>query len=196
MGKRKHQDNIKQLIAKSPVVLFSSINRIVNSKHSMTYTRLLIHNLVKQGKLKRLAKSCYTQHDNIDLCVFCFKPAYIGLQAALSMHGIWEQETIPIIITAKTTRVGTRIILGQNVLIKRIAPKYLFGFEQMQDGEFYIPYSDVEKTLIDMVVFRQPISPEVVKEMKKKIIKKKLDKYLKEYPKRIKERVLKVIGMK
>ncbi|MFH0927029.1 MAG: hypothetical protein V1822_00435, partial [Candidatus Micrarchaeota archaeon] len=43
---------------------------------------------------------------------------------------------------------------------------------------FWVPVSDVEKTLIDMVHFRQPISGEVAAEFKKRVDKKKLKAYL------------------
>src|SRR3989338_2148832 len=147
MGKLKHK-GIRELFDKSPVVDFASVNRAVKG-----YSKQLIRNLVLQGKAKKLAKGCYTKYDEPSLAVFCFKPAYLGLQDAMSHHELWEQETIPVIITARKVRSGIRQVMGGNVLVRRVFPEYLFGYEPVKEGEFFLPYSDVEKTLIDMVYF-------------------------------------------
>ena len=49
----------------------------------------------------------------------------------------------------------------------------------------YLPYSDVEKTLIDMLYFRENISKDVLNCILKKIDTKKLGDYLKRYPKKL-----------
>ncbi len=190
MGKKKYLIDIEKLFIKSPVVSYDSIERIVkNKKKVKQYVKLLVSNLLKQGKIKRLAKGCYTNKDEISLAVFCFEPSYLGLQDALSSHDLWEQETIPIIITSSKARQGIRKIWGANVMIKRINKKYLFGVEYLKQGDFYLPYSDIEKTFIDMVYFKQPIDDEVINEFRKKINKKKLKDYLKRYPERFRKKV-------
>jgi|SRR3989344_720014 len=194
MGKQKYLSSVNSLFKKSSVVSFNSIERIVKNKKN--YTKQLIRNLIKQGKIKKLAKGYYTSHNEISLIVFCFKPAYLGLQDALSYHNLWEQETIPVIITSKKARQGIRNILGVNVLIRRINRKYLFGFEYYKNGDFYFPYSDIEKTFIDMIYFRQPLDKEVVLEFKKKMDKKKLKLYLKKYPKKFIKKIDNILKFK
>jgi len=197
MGKQIYLIDIENLFKKSPVVSFKSIERIIkNKKDVKQYTKQLIKNLISKNKIKKLAKGYYTSHDEVSFSVFCFKPAYFGLQDALSMHELWEQETIPVIITSRKVRQGLRHILEVNVLIRRISPKYLFGFDYYKDGDFYFPYSDIEKTFIDMVYFRQPMDEEVIKNFRKSINMKKLKDYLKKYPKLIKTRVSKKLKKK
>lgn len=191
MGKQKYQKEIESLFSKSYVVSAESIARMMRSKKSVKqYNKQLIKNLIAGNKIKSLAKGFYTKYDDPSLAVFCFSPAYLGLQDALSFHNLWEQETIPVIITSKKIRQGSRKILDTNVLIRRIDTKYVFGFEYCKQGEFYLPYSDIEKTFIDLVYFNEAISPEALKNIRKKADKKKLIKYLKLYPKRFRERVL------
>ncbi len=194
MGKQKYLSRVDSLFKKSPVVNFNSIQRIVKNKKN--YTKQLIRNLLKQGKIKKLAKGYYTSHNEISLIVFCFKPAYLGLQDALSHHNLWEQETIPVIITSKKARQGIRNIFGANVLIRRIDKKYLFGFEYYKDGDFYFPYSDIEKTFIDMIYFRQHLDKEIILEFKKKMDKKKLKLYLKKYSKRFIKKIDNILKFK
>ena len=70
----------------------------------------------------------------------------------------------------------------------------MFGYEyykySLENREIYIPYSDIEKTFIDMVYFKQPLDEENILEFNKKIDKKKLRDYLKKYPKRFRDKVM------
>lgn len=187
MGKIKHLARIEELFEKSPVVGFKSIKRIVGNEG---YAKLLIRNLLAKRKIFRIAKGFYTRHNESTLFVFFPKPSYLGLQSALSYHNLWEQETIPIVLTSKNIRQGIRNVLGSNLAVKKLDKKYVFGFEYLLDGDFYVPYSDVEKTLIDMVFFKQNLSNEAVKKIRKCIDKKKLDNYLKKYDKSFRKKVL------
>ena len=189
MGREKHLKNVLALFKKSPVVNYRSIEMIAGKQ----YAKQLIRNLALKGEIKKLAKGHYTIHDENSLSVFCFKPAYLGLQDALSFHNLWEQETIPIIITSRRVRQGIREILDSNVLIRRIDKKYLFGFDYYEQLGLYLPYSDIEKTLIDMVYFKEEISGEAMHNIAKKIDKKRLDSYLKAYPSRVRTRVMKYL---
>ena len=187
MGKEKYLNDVKNLFKKSPVVNIQSIQRIIRK----SYAKQLIRNLAIKGKIKRLAKGCYTVHDDPSLAVFCFKPAYLGLQDGLSFHNLWEQETIPVIVTAAKVRQGIRKVLDTNILVRRIDRKYLFGFDYCHySNDLYLPYSDIEKTLIDMVYFRQKMTKETIQEIKKRIDRKKLDSYLKRYPEKIRKKVI------
>jgi predicted transcriptional regulator of viral defense system len=192
MGKQIHLEKVERLFEKSPVVDFKSIERIIGKNN---YAKLLISNLLKKNKIKKVGKGVYTKYDEISLSVFAFKPAYLGLQSALSFYGLWEQETIPVILTTKKVRRGIREFLGTNVLIRNINKTYFFGFELLKEDSFYLPYSDIEKTFIDMVVFNQPIDKQLLKEIKKKINLKKLETYLKRYPEKIRIRVKKLFNL-
>ncbi len=191
MGKQIHLEKIETLFEKSPVVDFDSVERIVGNKSN--YSKLLIHNMIKKGKIKKIGKGFYTKHNEISLAVFSFKPAYLGLQSALSHHGVWEQETIPVIITTRKVRMGIRSLIGANVLLRNINKKYFFGIDYLEEGSFYLPYSDLEKTFIDMVVFNQKIEEQTLKNIKKRINKQKLLNYLKKYPIKIRDRVMKLL---
>lgn len=186
MGKLKHK-KARDIINKSPVVQFNSLKRIIGNSN---YTKQLVQNLLKQKKIHRLAKGCYTKHENISLAVFCFQPAYLGLQDALSFHELWGQETIPIIVSAQKIRPGIRKIMGQNVLLRRIDKKYLFGYRLEKTGEFYLPYSNIEKTFIDMIYFKENISDEVLSNIRRSINRSILKKLLKKYPERFRKTIL------
>lgn len=191
MGKEKYQKKMESLFEKSPVVSFSSIQRVIKDKKNIKqYSKQLVRNLILKGKIKKITKGFYTKHDDPSLSVLCFN-GYLGLQDGLSVHNLWEQETIPVIITSKKVRQGIRKILGTNVLVRRIDRKYFFGFDYIKSGEFYLPVSDVEKTLIDLIYFKETLGKEVLGNIKKRLDNKKLNIYLKKYPKKFREKVLK-----
>ena len=54
----------------------------------------------------------------------------------------------------------------------------------------FFPYSDIEKTFIDMIYFKQPLDEETLKNFREKLNKKKLNSYLKHYPRRTRKIVL------
>ena len=195
MGREKYLTDIAALFKKSPVVSASSISRLIRSKKRVKqYQKQLVRNLLLQGRIKKLVNGNYTTHDDPSLAVFCFKPAYLGLQDAMSYHEVWEQETIPVIITASKARQGMRKVLGMNVLIRRIDSRYLFGYTHVRQGDLYYPYSDLEKTFIDMVYFKQKLSADAQNAIMQRLDKKRLASYLQHYPKRFRERVLKNLG--
>src|SRR3989338_3889467 len=175
MGKTKYASDIKVLFKKSPLVSYSSLERIVQHKKKIKgYTKLIVYHLLKKGAIKRITKGHYTNTDDITLAVLCFQPAYFGLQDALSFHGIWEQETIPIIITTKNVRTGIRSCMDSNILLRKIDKKYFFGITYQHHDNVAIPYSDIEKTFIDMIFFKENMSKEVLANFKEKINKNKL----------------------
>ena len=194
MGKEKYLKDIENIFKKSAVVDAKSIERSIKSKKRIKqYQKQLIRNLILKGKIKRLTKGYYSLYDDPSLLVFCFNPAYLGLQDAMSFNNLWEQETIPVIITSKKVRQGIRKVFGSNVLMRRIKQKYVFGFEYQKQGDYYLPYSNIEKTFIDMIYFNQKMSEEDLKNILKKINKQKLKSYLKIYPLKFRKKILNFI---
>src|SRR3990167_1439905 len=155
MGREKYISDIMKLFEKSAVVDFASINRIVkNKKKASQYAKQAVRNLITKGKISKIGKGIYTSLNESSLAVFSFSSSYLGLQDALSFHNLWEQETIPIIITSNNVRKGIRKVLDANVMVRKIEKKYLFGFYYHEQGKQYLPYSDIEKTFIDMIYFK------------------------------------------
>ncbi len=191
MGKIKYIEDIRKFFKESTVVDINSLKKYISQKDKR-YIYLLISNLLKKKEIKRITKGYYTLYDDASLIVFCFKPSYLGLQNALSFHNLWEQETNPVVITTNNIRSGLRKVFGRNAILKRVPGKYMYGFEYYKDGDFYFPYSDIEKTFIDMIYFKQPLDEETIKNFKEKINKKKLLNYLEKYPLRFKKRALRL----
>ncbi|MCX6814684.1 MAG: type IV toxin-antitoxin system AbiEi family antitoxin domain-containing protein [Candidatus Aenigmarchaeota archaeon] len=182
----KRLDKIKEYAKRTPAFDTKSVIRLAGDKD---YAYLLLNRLLKTGQIKRITRGYYTIHEEPSLIVYCLKPAYLGLQDAMSLHNLWEQETNPIVLTARRVRPGIRKVLGSNVIIRRLSPKHFFGYDYIRQGELLLPVSDIEKTLIDMVYFRE-ICEDTTKAFRNRINKEKLREYLKKYDRRFAGKVL------
>jgi len=191
MGKIIHLNKIREFLKRTPVFRVRDVEIIVKNKN---YSHLILHNLVKKGEIKRITKGWYSLQEDPIVSVFCFKPAYIGLQEALSLRELWEQETNVVIVTTRKVRTGTRRILDSNVILHRMDKKYFFGFEYLKYENFFIPVSDIEKTLIDLVYFNEIPGKDVLKEIKRRINKKKLKEYLTWFSSKFRKKVLKLVS--
>jgi predicted transcriptional regulator of viral defense system len=163
---------------------------LLNRGASAGYHKLLIHNLQESRRIFRISRGAYTFHEEVQLVGFGFQPFYYGLQDALSLRGLWEQETNPVILTPKRVRNGLRQFEGRNYLIRRIDRKMFFGFTFVSYYDFSIPVSDVEKTLIDFFYYRVKIPAEAQQSIAQKIDKARLRSYLKEVPDSLSRRVI------
>ena len=194
MGKIKYLKEINEFINNNIVFNIRDIKAIlISKKANPNYARLLLHNFESKNKIKRIIRGYYTKYDDPTLLTYCIKPSYIGLEAALSFHGIWEQETNVVLLTPRRVRTGIRSIFNTNVIIHSINKKYFFGFDYMDYYDFKIPVSDIEKTFIDWVYYNKPLTKDIINNFKIKIKKKKLISYLKNYSKKFTNKVLPIL---
>lgn len=156
---------------------------------SNEYAKLLLHELVKKKKIFRITKGVYSFKDDIYVTGFAYQPFYYGLETALTLHKLWEQETNPIIITPRQVRNGLKKFEETNYLLKRINRNMFFGYESIKYYDFYVPISDLEKTLIDLYYYKKHISTELKNEFKKKINYAKLNEYLKKIPEKTRKKI-------
>ena len=143
------------------------------------------------GKIVRLTKGFYSFSKKIDFIEKAIFPSYHGLQDALSLHNLWGQQTNPIIITPRKFRSGERIVAGGKVLVRRMNRKMFFGYESIQQLDSWVTVSDLEKTLIDFAYYDEPLSKEVLKEIKMRINKKKFSLYAKQLTKKLRNKIKK-----
>ncbi len=153
---------------KYPVFTFKDIKRL---KIPNDYAKLLIHNKVKKGEIKRIKKGYYTFHEDPMIVVFAYEPAYLGLESALSIYKIWDQKTVPVIITQKKVRKGIREFNGMNYIVKRIKPSLFNGYTTVNYYGFWLPVSTLEKTYEDIKHFNEKIDPKTMRKLKR-LIKK------------------------
>lgn len=146
-----------------------------------TYLNRMLNYLSDRGEVKRITKGIYTFHDDIVVVGFAYAPFYYGLENALTIRGLWDQNTNPIVMTWRNVRIGARKFGDGNYTLQRISKREFFGSELVRHYDFWIPVSDYEKTLIDFVRFGHHMGSGVLSELSRSIDKDKLDRYLKAY---------------
>ena len=191
----KYAGIVREAFKKNAVFSIKDL-RILLDKNGISrpYSNLLTHNLLAKGELKRIAKGIYSFQDDVMVAGFAFSPFYYGLQEALSLRNLWEQETIPVILTPKRVRTGIRKIMGSNVLVRRIDRKMFFGFDMVKYYDLWLPVSTPEKTLIDFIYFKEHLPKQALEELKAKIDNKKLEQCLKRCSRKLKKKVKQAIG--
>ena len=159
----KYTKAIRERFRSKPVFSLNELRTFLSkSGISDSYLRLLVHNMQKSGELKRITSGKYTFADEMQVVGLAYAPYYYGLQDALSLHNLWEQETVPVVITTRKARGGKREFLGNNYVVRRIGRKYFFGYETVRYGDFWVNVSDKEKTLIDFAHFNVPLDGEAL----------------------------------
>lgn len=156
---------------------------------SNSYYKIVIQNLLKSGRIFKITRGSYTFHEEAQYVGYAFKPFYYGLEDALSLRGIWEQETNPVVITPRKVRNGIRQFEGRNYLIRRIERAMFFGFTYIRYGDFYIPVSDIEKIFIDLLYFNVRVPADVFMALKRAIDDAKLKDYTDRCPVYLKNRL-------
>ncbi len=175
-----------------PSFSIADVRRLL-PKASHSYVSLMLHNLEKRGDIHRISRGIYSYSDDAIVAGFAFRPFYLGLQDAMSIHGIWEQETNPVVVSPRKVRSGLRKYANGNYTVRRISRKLFFGYETLKYSGFFVPVSTVEKTLIDLVHYRQHIPADAQNEFRKRVKKKELNELLKRCPKALAEKVKKLL---
>ncbi len=141
------------------------------------YTKLFIHNLLATGKITKIGKGGYTFSKNEEVIGFAFSPFYYGLEYALTIRGLWTQISSPVIITNTKARSGVRTISGKRVVIRRISDKMFFGFDHVKYSGIFVPVSDLEKTIVDLMYYKIGIENGEVTKLVEKADRNKLRMY-------------------
>lgn len=189
----RYSNLVREKLSNNIIFTIRDVKFLLRNKVNEHYPNLLIHNLLKKGEIHRITRGIYTFRNEIETVGFAFSPFYYGLQEALTIRNLWEQETNPVIITKRKVRKGVRTIMGRNVVIRTIDKSMFFGFEMIKYFDFWIPVSDVEKTLIDFIYFKEYLREDILEEIKKKIRENVIKEYLREVPEYVRKRVMKVL---
>ncbi len=173
-----------------PVFTLTDMRVLLNETGvSKRYLKIIINKMLKRGGLKRIRKGVYTFDDDITVVGFAYRPFYYGMEDALSYRNLWTQAANPIVMTTNTVREGLRNFYNANYLVKRVKPNLFFGFNFIRYYDFWIPVSDAEKTLIDLIYYKHGIRDDALDALAKSIDQSRLDAYLERYGKAFRKKV-------
>ncbi len=158
--------------------------RAVESRMGRNYAKVFIYNLKKRGAIIELMKGWYSFKKSPYLITIPLAEAYIGLGAAASIHGAWEQVPNIDVLTTRAPekiKVGERVVAGRKVIVRRISKPMYFGYEarRIEEAGEWVRVSDPEKTIIDIIYFNYPFAGEILPGLMEIADKGKLAGYLK-----------------
>lgn len=163
---------------------------------SDAYLNLMLHNLFKSGKAWKITRGIYTFHNDVAVVGFAYRPFYYGMESALALRGFSDQGVNLVVMTARNVRTGVRSFIGRNYRVHRIAKDRMFGYSLLKYGGYWMPVSDAEKTVIDMIESGDHIAESAMAAIKKVLNKKKLAAYLKRCSSETEANVMHATGIK
>lgn len=191
----KYMDSFKERFQSYPVFTIQDAKVLLSAMGaSRGYIHTLLHNLANAGEIVKITRGVYTFHHDVSVVGFAYRPFYYGLHDALSWRNAWEQETNPIVITTRKVRTGVRTFLGRNYLVRRIDRSMFFGIDPIRHGNTWLPVSDVEKTLIDLVYFKEHVPTNVVHDLVQMARPHVLNEYLDILSSHVRERVRRIVA--
>jgi predicted transcriptional regulator of viral defense system len=186
----KYDSEFRKYFSKIPIFTFKDAARFLKKMGaSDAYVKLFIHNQMKRHSLLRVGRGRYTFSNNEAMVGFAFAPFYYGLEHSLTLHKLWTQVSIPVIITTTKAVPGIRNSMGKRVLVRRISKNMFFGIERIMHNGVFVPVSDIEKTLVDFVYFNINLSDEETKRVMRECNVEKLARYAKKCNRGIRTRI-------
>ncbi|MDO8553681.1 MAG: hypothetical protein Q7S22_02650 [Candidatus Micrarchaeota archaeon] len=171
----------REWLKKTSVIRLNEISRRVSSK---AYAKLLVHRLIKSGKLSKITKGIYSASDDIfSIASNIYFPSYISGLSASYRYGITE--VIPIIITIITGKKHKRIE-HSGYKIEFIQSKKVWGYHKEGNDNEAVFIADFERLVIDVFFYpKQMGNFDEIENIFKSIEKIDVEK-LKGYLKRVK----------
>ena len=186
----KYMREFRSYFMKKPAFTAREVELFLENRESSPgYYKLVIHNLLSRREIYRITRGVYTFQEDAQMSGFGFSPFYYGLEDALSLRNVWEQETNPVVITPRNVRVGIRQFEGRNFVVRRIDRQMFFGYTYVAYGDFHIPVSTVEKTFIDFIYYRIELPRELIFAILSRSSRRKINEYLREIPKWLSKKV-------
>jgi hypothetical protein len=151
--------------------------------------------LKKNGRIASLGKGVYTYNKDSPVIGFGYSPFYYGLLYAMSIREFWTQDSRPELVTIRPVRRTRLKTPDESVVIfaHHISADRFFGFDFIKYGDFIVPVSDAEKTLIDLFYFRVRLPLQEYGKVLKSVNVTKLRKYISKYDTKTGSAVLKFV---
>jgi len=137
-----------------PLFTENDMAKLVNK--SQKYVRTLLYRLHKRQHIKRIEKGKYTLYDDpLVFASYIALPSYISLWTALRYYNMTQQQPSDIFIMTSSAK---RKIQLNTANIKFLITRHMFGYGKQRYSDFDIFIADREKTVIDSLLFKLPIT--------------------------------------
>lgn len=144
---------IKEKLKKQEKSVFNlnEISRITGKKKSIV--SIYINRMQKKGWLFKLEKNKISITKDIFVVSSQLTfPSYLSLTTSLYLHNIIPQVIDKIYMITPKKKKKTEVFSTKVFFIKT-SPKMMFGYRKIKKGEGFIFIADLEKTIIDCLLF-------------------------------------------
>ena len=163
-----------KILEKYPIFTEKDITKITNKNSA--YARILLHRIQKKDYILRIERGKYTVHkDPLIFASHIVTPSYLSLWTALKFYSLTEQQPQIIWVISKRKHKNIKF---NNINIKFITAKYLFGYKKMRYQDFDIFIAEKEKAILDSIIYKLPLE-DISQATKEEINYKKLAEYTK-----------------
>lgn len=191
----KHFKNYNVFTATDAMLFLLNAHR-EDKKLSPETMQVTLSRMVHSGKLYRVTKGIFSITDKVEVSGFAFTPFYYGGLSALMIRSLIDDQVAMEIMTTKKIRKKSVSIFGKrvNVILHHISNRLYFGFDNITYGNFIIPVSDPEKTLIDLFFYKIKLSVPDYSELLKVVDQGKINSYLGKYDRHTQKAVINFIN--
>ena len=169
---------IKQKLDEKEKAVFNlnEIARIIGKPNKIS--SVYINRMFKKNLLFKIEKNkISTTDDPFIIASQLVFPSYIGLTTSLYLQNFLQQVINKLyILTPKQKKKKT--ILETEMIFVKIKPKLMFGYKKIKKEKSFILISDIEKTIIDCILYERYCKISNILSILKKADIKKLEHYL------------------
>ena len=169
---------IKSKLERQEKAVFSinEISRLIGKPKNIA--AVYANRMQKKGLLFRIEKNRLSVSDDIFIVASQLGfPSYLGLSTALYLNNVLPQIIDRIyIISPKQKR--QMMIFDTDIIFIKFKPDMMFGYKKIRKGNSFVFVSDLEKTIIDILISRRYFNLGSVIQALKKADTEKLACYL------------------
>jgi len=175
---------IKQLLDEKEKAVFNlnEIARIIGKPKNIT--SVYLNRMCNKNLLFKIEKNKFSKTKDVFIIASqIISPSYLGLTSSLYLQNEFSQIINKVyVLTSKQKKKLN--ILDMEIIFIKIKPSLVFGYKKVKKENSYIFISDIEKTLIDSILYHIRIT-NILEIIKKTDIEKLLN-----YTKKINKEIL------
>ncbi len=176
---------IKQKLESYEKAIFklNEISRIIGM--SKEKTNIYLNRMLNKDLLFKVERNKYaTTKDIFVIASQLITPSYLGLSSSLYLQGYFSQTIDKLLVITSIQKKNINVLDTEIIFIKT-KPSFVFGYKKVKKENSVIFVSDLEKTIIDSLLFTKHISGVDFLDLIKNADHEKLINYTKEIDKEV-----------
>jgi len=146
--------NLIQKITEKPVF---GVDDLVHKNMPRDYSKKVLHELFKSGKISRVERGKYTVFDDaLIVATHLTEPCYVSMWSALSIQKLTTQVPFSVEIVTTRQRFNRKIMFNNTpIIFYTVKSEMMYGYENIIWKEHVrIPVAKPEKIIVDALYFQ------------------------------------------